>query len=70
MYKNTVQPFIFMDVDAVIVGILIAFFGVLLLLERVGIITFASLYTLLPWILIVVGILVVYVGVAKDRARQ
>lgn len=59
-----------MDVDAVIVGILIAFFGVLLLLERVGIITFASLYTLLPWILIVVGILVVYVGVAKDRARQ
>ena len=59
-----------MDVDAVVTGILIVFFGALLLLERVGIITFASLYTLLPWIFIVVGLLVIYVGVAKDRVKQ
>jgi len=59
-----------MDVDAVVSGILIAFFGVLLLLERFGIITAAALYVVLPWVLIVVGVLVIYVGVVKDRARN
>ncbi|MDN5358835.1 MAG: hypothetical protein PWP76_678 [Candidatus Diapherotrites archaeon] len=56
-----------MDVDAVVTGILITFFGVLLLLERLGVISFAALYTTLPFVFIVVGLLTVYVGIAKDR---
>ena len=69
IYKAS-APFISMDVDAVIVGILITFLGALLLLEQVGIITQAALQMSLPWVLIVVGLLVTYVGYAKDKITR
>lgn len=59
-----------MDVDAVVSGILIMFLGVLLLLQRLGVITSSAMYVLLPYILLVVGALVVYVGVVKGRLSR
>ncbi len=53
-----------------IVGILITFFGVLLLLEQIGIITQAALQISLPWVLMVVGLLIIYVGYAKEKITR
>ena len=59
-----------MDLDAVITGILITFLGALLALQQLGIITQTALRISLPWVLIVVGLLAIYVGIKKDDIKE
>ena len=62
MYINGGYPFIIMNLDAVVSGILITFLGIMLLLERAGIVSAAALYVSAPFVLVVVGLLAIYVG--------